>query len=696
MTSPSTTAPTPARGLADRGVPHRPTDTDRATSGATSGAPPSASSRPPEEESFDALVARGLAERGLGDDDLLRLLRLLELGVGGLPGPVAPGTQLFLRILRFLLDRGDYDRAYRLFARAGDEGISLVSDLVDRFWLIGLGIAVDVSVGATFGVPLKLDASSTFSLVRDTARTFKLVRQGVLEGGFDTALGGSGRLQLGPRTAGVRAGAQAQAVVQLTVFEEFSFPVFDDPGFAPLLVHLLGAESLVAIAATFDRTLLALSPEPYRQRLKVEVTRVARLNAQVKVNLPVAAPAPIATPPSLLGRLWRRALRSLLEASLHGEVELQLGSGIEVTPDFALHDGGWQLRSLQIELYAEAEASAALTAKLALLPIPVGRPLHQGGGLRVVYRMGPPFDLAAARYVRHEVYSKTGDLDIFQGPAHELAIALPNFRDATLDDLVALLAAVGGAVLRHRSAVSGAPGSKIIKSLTYQRNFTNFLDPKYREYGLVADGFVTLTVELSREELIDLIVTIAEALIDAADEAPDVAALARAVVRAVRDGMPPDDVGETVRRAVVEVFMLAAELLHSLLESGAVPPPLGELVTVVLRRLIASIDKVHLRVQLGFGAAVELSAGAGGRARVHASAVGRVTFDRDITDWLGEQLSAGLLEVEELLALLRGELDDASPVLVISPAELPPVGGEVRSSDGRASGDRQPMRASER
>ena len=244
--------------------------------------------------------------------------------------------------------------------------------------------------------------------------------------------------------------------------------------------------------------------------------------------------------------------------------------------------------------------------------------------------------------------------------------------------------------------MSGAPGSKIIKSLTYQRNFTNFLDPKYREYGLVADGFVTLTVELSREELIDLIVTIAEALIDAADEAPDVAALARAVVRAVRDGMPPDDVGETVRRAVVEVFMLAAELLHSLLESGVVPPPLGELVTVVLRRLIASIDKVHLRVQLGFGAAVELSAGAGGRARVHASAVGRVTFDRDITDWLGEQLSAGLLEVEELLALLRGELDDASPVLVISPAELPPVGGEVRSSDGRASGDRQPMRASER
>ena len=120
------------------------------------------------------------------------------------------------------------------------------------------------------------------------------------------------------------------------------------------------------------------------------------------------------------------------------------------------------------------------------------------------------------------MYSKTGDLDIFQGPAHELAIALPNFRDATLDDLVALLAAVGGAVLRHRGAVSGAPGSKIIKSLTYQRNFTNFLDPKYREYGLVADGFVTLTVELSREELIDLIVTIAEALIDAADEAPDV------------------------------------------------------------------------------------------------------------------------------------------------------------------------------
>jgi len=59
-------------------------------------------------------------------------------------------------------------------------------------------------------------------------------------------------------------------------------------------------------------------------------------------------------------------------------------------------------------------------------------------------------------------------------------------------------------------------------------------------------------------------------------------------------------------------------------------------------------------------------------------------------------LSAGLLEVEELLALLRGELDDASPVLVIDPAELPPVGGEVRSSDGRASGDRQPMRASER
>ena len=119
MTSPSTAARRPPAGSPAAACPTgRQTPTVRRRAQRV-GHRRAQSSRPPEEESFDALVARGLAERGLGDDDLLRLLRLLELGVGGLPGPVAPGTQLFLRILRFLLDRGDYDRAYRLFARGG-------------------------------------------------------------------------------------------------------------------------------------------------------------------------------------------------------------------------------------------------------------------------------------------------------------------------------------------------------------------------------------------------------------------------------------------------------------------------------------------------------------------------------------------------------------------------------------------------
>jgi hypothetical protein len=90
----------------------------------------------------------------------------------------------------------------------------------------------------------------------------------------------------------------------------------------------------------------------------------------------------------------------------------------------------------------------------------------------------------------------------------------------------------------------------------------------------------------------------------------------------------------------------------------------------LLTGLIASIDKVEVQLRIGYGAAADLSAGAGAKARLHGSAVGRVTFDRDVTDMVRARLSAGLLRAAELLDILRGSLDDAPTEVRIGPDQL--------------------------
>lgn len=680
------------RGLSDRGLGDR---------GATSTAPAllhpgltTTSDTAPRRDELQALVDRALIDTGRDQKDLLRLLELLERSAGPLLGPVAPGTTIFLRLIRFLLDRGEQEAAARLFARGGEAARALVQEVLDRYWPVGVGLVVDAHVGVTFGIPLQLSQSGSFGLVRETRETVKFVRHGVAGGGFDTGIGAGGFVRFGAQGVGASVGAQAQAGLQVVVHEEFVFEVLEHAGFIPLLLYLLDAESAAHIAAAFDRALLGLTPEPFRKKLKIEVKAVAGGVAGAEAGVrtaddrsrpasggtygregkaPIGRGEAIFLDPKVDKRVnLRGVLQTLLRAALRGEVILEAGGGLELKPEWDKGASGiWQLRSLQVGIHAEGEAAGSITAVVAAASgLPAGHAFQGGGGLRVMWRITQPFNEESVEYLGHELYLKAGELDVYEGPAHEIILSLPVLDLAAFKSFDAFIAAVDKAMIRHRFTVGSPLGRTYAIILASNRNFTVALSPKYQDWGVHFLGYFTVKLVLPEEVLMRMLARVGEYVLEELEEDTEVQALVKTLLQGIQQRTIPPDLSEKVQRATASVLNGAADHVRTFLDTGNVPESLRPLVDDLLAILVGAVEEIEFRGEVGLGLATGATVSKGGKIRVHGSVSGRVVLRRDVAPLIREQLRAGLLETGQLLELLRGQWNDAPPVVDVPPKEL--------------------------
>ena len=89
---------------------------------------------------------------------------------------------------------------------APDDMKKYAAHLLVEGWPVGLGVAFDAMVGATFGYPVFLDGEAFFEVSHFSEGNFKLKRGGSLTGGLDTGVGAGGFVGIGGDGKGGKGG----------------------------------------------------------------------------------------------------------------------------------------------------------------------------------------------------------------------------------------------------------------------------------------------------------------------------------------------------------------------------------------------------------------------------------------------------------------------------------------------------------
>jgi|GEM_PF-5221777 len=145
--------------------------------------------------------------------------------------------------------------------------------LVDTAWPVGLGFGVTGQVGATFGLPLRLEVAGKEEILRAKTLRMDLTRVGQLWGGGDTGGGLGAELSFGKIKLGARATAELEAGGFVTVSEDYEFPLDELQSLTALLIKAaaLDLQSGSNVAVLMARQLGGLDADAYRTKLKVEV-----------------------------------------------------------------------------------------------------------------------------------------------------------------------------------------------------------------------------------------------------------------------------------------------------------------------------------------------------------------------------------------------------------------------------------------
>lgn len=215
-------------------------------------------------------------------------------------------------------------------------------------------------------------------------------------------------------------------------------------------------------------------------------------------------------------------LLSLLNASLGGRIFGQVGLAVEMRPRQAAGTrpnagvGALDAEQLEVDVMAEASAAAELTARIPSLRKVVPEvALENGGGLKLSYVLtrGVPLD-RAIRLEGYSIYHKRGELDYYAGVAEETELkfrAGPGegyFPDMP-SSLSELVGKVGELRVRRRVHLGMFRGTidKWLRTRDYaqaekrQQGVRTMLKDKYHAWGLTSEGFVTVTLVLTRDDL---------------------------------------------------------------------------------------------------------------------------------------------------------------------------------------------------
>ncbi len=690
------------RGTADRGV---------ARQGTALPDPAAASRGRRIEDGFDIELAE-------------HYRRLLRASKGLLPGPIEFGVDVWLWLLRYLLRSGYQRDAQDLFERAGEAATAWARSIVDRYWKVGVGFAVDGAIGATFGVPFQLTGEAKFNFYRSTATKFTFKREGIVDGGLDSGIGAGGYIQLGTAGAGRRidratarqgiganAAAQAQLSLVLRAEEEFEFPVFEDPGLLPLLVFIASVDDEVRLASVFETSLKTLLPDPYRKKLKLEGKLSARGGALAEAGVRTRGERTgERTVDPETGRKYRPRRRTfkakrtvgktedssrefvffddkqkgwryifnlrgliqqILRASLSGTLNLEAGGGLVIEPKYGRDkDGVPEFEKAKVQFFAEGRSAVSLAAVLPLIGgLLPGLNLDATAGLRVNLEAKAPISRKNTSLVDHEVYLQTGDLDADDRPAHETAMQLPGLDLETYASLETFVAAIETTKMVYRIGIGSTIGRDYTIALSRFKTFTTMLSPGYDQRGIHVVGLVTFKFLLPGEIVRQMVAKIGDLLLAEIKADPAVKVLIAKATEAMKNFEKLPELPGAAQDAAKSLLSQAVEMLRTFWQTGKMPPKTEAITLELLETMIGGLQEIKFHGELGYGIAAELQAAKGAKARLHGALNGRITYDRDILALLKQEMPQ-VLVAKDLLAMLRGAFDDAALVLNVLPEML--------------------------
>lgn len=528
--------------------------------------------------------------------------------------------------------------------------------LLDKVLPVGMGVAVQLDGGITWGIPLYTGGSATCYIKRADKNTVNLLvrKQGTLA--LDTGVGASammGGAKRGNRPAagiGAEAGANVQAGVQGTNIEEYNIPV-------PKFLSFVGKSALTTMLSTNAmmtplNNLMSQHADQYRTRQRFEFGIFAQADAEAGVGVrrasdnfqDKAGPGGTRHGRSSWGpdgdRDFQGSKPKMLEGDplallnflgIFGSAQIrgQVGGGVEQQR---------QGKKTITSLYMEGEVSAMIG-----LPIPMLNQILQmlpngvGAGAELTFTQEP----GKKTQTHLKVYQKQGEDQVYAGSANQQSFNINLTNLLSVDQIVQGLksgkAPVTIASMKqafekvsffNRILLSGGTTGMLRKFLRKQQGTRSLLSDQTKKMsqnaGASYDVYLDLGAEMSGPDFMKIVQKVLKVGSRAIDATKDA-------------------------KGIAQTYKALQDFINGYAES----PELTALIDDVLDGFI--IDKAVLRVQgsLGFGISGKLSAGA--KVRGDLSAQGGLFSEVDYVQAMGQ---GGRMNLRHLIESLPQVMND--------------------------------------
>lgn len=538
-----------------------------------------------------------------------------------------------------------------LWSIAPDEMKKYAAQLITETWPVGLGMAFDGAIGATFGYPVFVDAEAFFEIAHFTQGTFKLRRGGTLAGGLDAGVGAGGYVGLGGGKKGggqgeggvgigAEAGAQVKAGLKVKVHQEFEFPMQEDNAFAAMLVAITQADTSTSMTVLSQLTpvVAKVNPISYNTMTKLEIKEFAEGNAGAQAGLRTAGANTQeggstwnnqeGARDNGAAKWWQR----WISASVFGRIAGEAGVGFEVrNKEFTPDSDGVRVPSvMEVDAYGEASAALAIVHAVPLISQALPQmPNFDGGvGIRATWtlRGGPQDSDPQITGPVWALYGKTGELDRYQGSASETSIAVGELNAETFSSVEKFLANIrGGSTFKRRFFLGTTLGRRYVNAANRQGAFNVMLPAEYKAYGFRIEGYLDLESTLSADQV-------------------------RSIFRSITD------VVDTYNAGGAPLQQLYTDIL-TFLSTGTGPAHVTRQLRSVADTLLKGLKTLHMHGLVGLSVAAGGQLSAGAKVRLQGRVGAQITMDQSLLEWAGKEVT-----VSDIEALINGTVSGENAV----------------------------------
>lgn len=542
-----------------------------------------------------------------------------------------------------------------------------VRQKIRDYWPRGYGVEIEGSIGATFGIPIRLGLGGKIFLYRkytdsDEEIVLCLNKSGTIEAGLDIGVGagfyaGSGTRKKPDYGLGAKLAAQVNAGISLTCESQYEFPLnsqygdpdnsggtiltFNDHTVLALGLSLLSmgnrAVELVAVEFVKAFTDYNIDPENYLTKLRVELDAHASASASATAGLYFGDQESIdywsntGAPPQVAKPDWHiRKLMGLANAKLGITAETKICHGFEYTADYDttwIRGGRLDLKTgsrlpitYSFTLFLQGSYSVNVYAQIAAMGGDVVD-LSIFGGLKGSLNFETYYDSTIGKYksrvssenpVSLIVSGGSGEWSDYNGSAFELGIAL-NPIQQTPNSAAGTLGLIDYIFIKKRFDLMSFVtfGAKDTLELRDKLKLYFQNSPKYTKFGLSMGAYVDIEIRTKVSSL----VTLAEAFKEL------LTAMRKEIAR--KTGVPVESVGWLHVLGNFPDFV-------STLNSKSVKVELKDLFFALSEAFY--IEDLSFHMEASFGVAAGFQVAAAYKVALDARAKVGITFDQQFVE----------------------------------------------------------------